>query len=413
MTAEQAALRGPLERAMSRVTAPDVVLAVSRGGERTVLSGGTAAADPDVPREDLSYELGSLSKTFTVLLLAALAADGVLGLDDPLAAHLPELPLGSPHARAITLRHLATHTSCLPRVPRDLLPAAVLHPRTNAYAGYGPGRLTSAFAATPVRRAPGTRWRYSNFALALLGAALEHTTATPYPALLAQRVLIPLGLTATTALPPTATGTAVPPAATGTAGPATATGAALPPTATGTAVPPAATGTAGPARLAVGHRADGRTPLPATEMAAFTPAGGVRATPGDLLGYAEALLDPDRGPLGRALREVQVPALRRGLGHRHTHTLTWYLHPAAAGPLLFHAGATFGQQSFLGFHPATGTAVIGFATRHDRTWALTNAAYALLQELSAAETARPRPGPRQPPRSVGLRENPLAEHRDR
>jgi CubicO group peptidase (beta-lactamase class C family) len=394
---------------MSRVTAPDVVLAVSRSGERTVLCGGAGAArravpreagshvpratDPDVhreagshvpreagshvPREELSYELGSLSKTFTVLLLAALAADGVLGLDDPLAAHLPELPLGSPHAREITLRHLATHTSCLPRVPRDLLPAAVLHPRTNAYAGYGPGRLTSAFAATPVRRAPGTRWRYSNFALALLGAALEHTTDTPYPALLDQRVLIPLGLTATTALPPTATGAAV------------------------------------PARLAVGHRSDGRTPLPATEMAAFTPAGGVRATPGDLLGYAEALLDPDRGPLGRALREVQVPLLRRGPGHRHTHTLTWYLHPAAGGPLLFHAGATFGQQSFLGFHPATGTAVIGFATRHDRTWALTNAAYALLQELSATETARPRPGPKQPPRSVGLRENPLAEHRDR
>lgn len=370
---------------MSRVTAPDVVLAVSRSGERTVLCGGAAAAGravpreagSHVPREELSYELGSLSKTFTVLLLAALAADGVLGLDDPLAAHLPELPLGSPHAREITLRHLATHTSCLPRVPRDLLPAAVLHPRTNAYAGYGPGRLTSAFAATPVRRAPGTRWRYSNFALALLGAALEHTTATPYPALLDQRVLIPLGLTATTALPPTATGAAV------------------------------------PARLAVGHRSDGRTPLPATEMAAFTPAGGVRATPGDLLGYAEALLDPDRGPLGRALREVQVPLLRRGPGHRHTHTLTWYLHPAAGGPLLFHAGATFGQQSFLGFHPATGTAVIGFATRHDRTWALTNAAYALLQELSATETARPRPGPKQPPRSVGLRENPLAEHRDR
>jgi CubicO group peptidase (beta-lactamase class C family) len=394
---------------MSRVTAPDVVLAVSRGGERTVLSGGTGAAgrsvpratDPEVhreaasdvpreaashipreagshvPRDELSYELGSLSKTFTVLLLAALAADGVLGLDDPLAAHLPELPLGSPHARGITLRHLATHTSCLPRVPRDLLPAAVLHPRTNAYAGYGPERLTSAFATTPVRRAPGTRWRYSNFALALLGAALEHTTATPYPALLDQRVLNPLGLTATTALPP------------------------------------AAPGAAGPARLAVGHRSDGRTPLPATEMSAFTPAGGVRATPGDLLGYAEALLDPDRGPLGRALHEVQVPVLRRGLGHRHTHTLTWYLHPAAAGPLLFHAGATFGQQSFLGFHPATGTAVIGFATRHDRTWALTNAAYALLQELSASETSRPRPGPRQPPRPVGLRENPLAEHRDR
>lgn len=56
-------------------------------------------------------------------------------------------------------------------------------------------------------------------------------------------------------------------------------------------------------------------------------------------------------------------------------------HPAAGGPLRFHAGATFGQQCFLGFHPATRTAVAAFANRHDRC-AVVGSGYALLQELA-------------------------------
>lgn len=335
-TADGTAVRGLLERAVAEVRAPDVVLAVSRGGRRTLVSGGSAP--PRAPREDLRYELGSLSKTFTVLLLAGLARDGVLGLDDPLAAHLPGLALPHPDARRITLRHLATHTSGLPRVPRDLVACALLRPYTNGYARYDTGRLLRAFANTRVRHSPGSRWHYSNLGIALLGPALEHATGTDYGTLLTGRVLGPLGLAATTSGP-------------------------------------------GDGPTAVGHRTDGRTPLPRTDMAAFAAAGGVRATPGDLLRYAEAHLMPGGTPLEPSLRDVLIPQLRRGLGHRHTHTLTWYHHPAPGGPLLFHAGATFGQQTFLGFHPATGTAVAGFATRHDRTCRIVKTAYALLYEL--------------------------------
>ncbi|WUH24050.1 beta-lactamase family protein [Streptomyces sp. NBC_00448] len=335
-----------MEEALTQVRAPDLVLAVSRAGRRTVATGGTA--DPRLPRTSLSYELGSLSKTFTVLLLAELAREGALGLDDPLAAHLPGLELPYPNSRAITLRHLATHTSGLPRVPRDLIPGALLRPYTNGYAGYDRERLLRTFARTRTRHAPGSHWHYSNLGLALLGPALEGALGSDYATLLTERVLRPLGLARTT----------IGPAAAGS---------------------PAAT-------AAIGHRPDGRTPLPSTDMAAFTSAGAIRATPGDLLRYAEALLSPDEAgapaPLRDALRDVQVPQLRRGLGHRHTHTLTWYLHPAPGGPILFHAGATFGHQSFLGFHPATATAVIGTATRHDRTCALINTCYTLLHSLT-------------------------------
>ncbi|NJP46132.1 beta-lactamase family protein [Streptomyces sp. PRB2-1] len=308
------------------------------------------AAHPDLERphhtpkrEELAYGLGSLTKTFTVLLLADLARAGALGLDDPLAAHLPGVRLPPGNARRITLRHLATHTSGLPRVPRDLLAGAVLRPYRNAYAGYTRERLLAALAGARLRHAPGTRWHYSNLGLALLGPALEHAAGAPYADLLTARVLRPLALTSTTLGP-------------------------------------------GPHPLAPAHRGDGRTPLPPAEMSAFAPAGGLFTTPADLLTYAEALLTPPpSSPLAPALADVRIPQLRRRTpGHRaEIHTLTWYQHPTPAGPLLFHAGATFGQQSFLGLHPPTRTAVAAFATRHDRTTAVVRTAYTLLHTLIA------------------------------
>ncbi|QNP74345.1 beta-lactamase family protein [Streptomyces roseirectus] len=321
-----------LDEALRMIDAPDAVVGVSRHGRRTL-----AGADGRV--RALRYELGSLTKTFTVLLAARLAQDGVLGLDDPLSAHLPV------RATPITLRHLATHTSGLPRVPYDLLPGALLHPRRNPYTGYGTGRLLAAFSRARPRHAPGTRWNYSNFGVSLLGLALSRTTGTPYARLLDERVLTPLGLTRTSATPaPTD---------------------------------------------AVGHRKDGTTRVPCTSMGAFAPAASVRATPGDLLTYTEAHLAPS-GPLADALRRVVVPQLRRGR-HGEGHTLTWFVHETPRGPLLFHSGATFGQQAFAGFHPASGTAVVAVANRHHRGCRLVPVAHDLLYGLATQAPGREEP----------------------
>ncbi|MFF4607728.1 serine hydrolase domain-containing protein [Streptomyces sp. NPDC001339] len=334
------ALADRLADAVARIDAPDVVVAVTRRGVRTVLTGGSALSPP-TPRHALRYELGSLSKTFTVLLLAELARAGALALDDPLSAHLPpDLPLPHPHSHRITLWHLATHTSGLPRIPADLVAGALLRPYDNAYAAYDTERLLRAFARTRPRNRPGTRWRYSNFGVALLGPAMSHAAGAGYPALLRERVLGPLRLT-------------------------------------GTTLGPGATGTD-----AVGHRTNGVTPVASADMGAFAASGAVRSTPGDLLGYLEAHLSPEDSPLSGPLRDVQVPLLRRGLRHRHTHTLTWYQHPAPHGPLLFHLGATFGQQAFLGYHPATHTGLVALATRRGHSCRLTGTAYDLLYALA-------------------------------
>ncbi|WP_336050979.1 serine hydrolase domain-containing protein [Streptomyces sp. CA2R101] len=338
------ALGDRLADAVTEIDAPDVVLAVTRHGRRTVMTGGSALAPP-TPRHALRYELGSLSKTFTVLLLAALARDGVLSPADRLVDLLPELPLPHPHSRRITLWHLATHTSGLPRIPPDLIAGALVHPYANGYARYDTERLLRTFARTRPRHRPGTRWRYSNFGSALLGPAMSGAAGAGYPALLADRVLRPLGLTDTT-LGPGTTGTD-----------------------------------------AIGHRTNGVTPVGSADMGAFAAAGSVRATPGDLLTYLEAHLSPDSTPLAGPLRDVQVPLLRRGWRKRHTHTLTWYQHPSPQGPLLFHVGATFGQQAFLGYHPASHTGLVALATRRGRTCGMISTAYELLYALAGDPSA--------------------------
>lgn len=347
------AIRERLRVASAGVDAPDVVFALSRAGRRTVVTGGTGPA-PDPPRPVLRYEVGPLSASYTVLLLTALARQGAVRLDDPLIARLPPLRLRFPAAaRAITLRHLATHTSGLPRLPAGLLPGAVLRPYGSGHDRYDTARLLDAFARTLPRHRPGAHWARSGFGVALLAVALEEAAGERYPTLLARHVLGPLGLTSTSTAP----------------GPRGA--------------------------VAVGHRGDGVTPVRPARVGAFAPAVGVRATPDDLLTYLEAQLVPGRTPLGAAVLDAQSPQLARGPSvRRETHTLAgWLQQRRDSGLLLYSGGPSPGQQAFLGFHRASGTALVALSTRRGRTSGLMATAYGLLVELSEGGLPRSAPPP--------------------
>ncbi|MDX6363512.1 MAG: hypothetical protein QOC85_2522 [Streptomyces sp.] len=328
------AVRQLLDAAVGAVDAPDVVFALSRGGRRTVRCGGTASPGP-VERHRLRYEIGSASKTFTGLLLAELAQSGRVSAGEPAAAFLdPGHRYGQ---NPVTLAHLITHTSGLPALPADFFVRALPAWHTNPYAGYPAERVTDAFLRRRPRHRPGTRWHYSNFGVAVLGHALVAATGTPWDELLTGRVLRPLGLH----------------------------GVAL---------------RAGTADTdATGHRKDGVTSTPPLVVGGFQAAGAVRATPHDLLTFLEAHLDPAGSPAADALWAVRRPVLRRGLGHRHVHTVAWFQHPTEHGPMYFHCGATLGQQAFLGFCPGTGTALAAVCTRRFRARdTFVPTAYALL-----------------------------------
>jgi CubicO group peptidase (beta-lactamase class C family) len=303
------------------VDAPDVVHAVSRHGRRTLHCGGTAPPPP-TPRQDLRYELGSASKTFTGLLLAQLIRRGVLSGGEPATVCLA--PARHRGATPVTLAHLLTHTSGLPALPPDFFPRSLPVWHTTPYARYPAERVIDAFLRRRPAPRPGTRWRYSNFGVAVLGHAVAAATGTAWEDLLTEQILRPLDLDDT------------------------------------------ALHAHGPGTDAAGHRKDGRTPVPAFDAGGFQAAGAVRATPHDLLTFLEAHLDPPDTRLAGALRAVRTPVLRRGLGHRHVHTTAWFRHPTDTGPLYFHGGATLGQQAFLGFRPDTGTALVALCTRRVR-----------------------------------------------
>ncbi|WP_328537628.1 serine hydrolase domain-containing protein [Streptomyces sp. NBC_00344] len=152
----------------------------------------------DAPRAEHGHDLdqfvqiGSLSKALTGTVLVRLASAGVLQLDDPI-----EQFLRAPARTGITLRHLAEHTSGLPRLPPRLR-------RFDPYASFGTHALDTVVQRLDslTGSAPGRTEEYSNLGYAILGAALSSAAGKPYEELLKQYVLAPLNVSDVTADPP-------------------------------------------------------------------------------------------------------------------------------------------------------------------------------------------------------------------
>ena len=105
---------------------------IDGGGHRLIADGQSGATDARPLDGDSVFEIGSITKVFTALLMAEMAQRGEVHLDDPVAEYLP--PEGRPRPykdKPITLLDLATHTSGLPRLPANLKVTDPMHPYTN------------------------------------------------------------------------------------------------------------------------------------------------------------------------------------------------------------------------------------------------------------------------------------------
>ena len=92
-------------------------------GRRIVSYGSLEKGDKRVLDGDTLYEIGSITKVFTSLLLADMAQRGEVKLDDPIAKYVPTTAkIPQREGRQITLVDLATHTSGLPRMPANFRP---------------------------------------------------------------------------------------------------------------------------------------------------------------------------------------------------------------------------------------------------------------------------------------------------
>ena len=167
---------------------------VSTAGRSVVAQGARSRTDSRAPAADSLFNIGSITKLFTAVLLADAVRRGELRMDDPVQRHLPAgYSMPTFEGRQITLTDLVTHTSGLPSAPDDFPPETDLA----AQASYGRKQFADFLARLRLTEPPGTRWNYSNFSYALLGEALAFRTQTEFKALMTKRVLVPLGLSNT------------------------------------------------------------------------------------------------------------------------------------------------------------------------------------------------------------------------
>lgn len=161
------------------------------GPPRFDMFGTLTASQPDTPAQRLLFEIGSVSKLFTGLLLAQSVLEGKVGLSTTVGSVLDEELAGAdPALRAITLEQLATHRSCLPRLPDNLAPADMADP----YAEYGHEHLYSALRALQLDGSAPCEVAYSNLGYALLGHLLERVHGASWATLVQRGITDPAGM---------------------------------------------------------------------------------------------------------------------------------------------------------------------------------------------------------------------------
>jgi serine-type D-Ala-D-Ala carboxypeptidase/endopeptidase len=340
---------GGLDQAVERIAARHgrkhvglVVGAVTSAGARSVVPVGRLRwPDGPAPRADTLFEVGSVTKVFTALLLAEAVTRGEVSLDTPLGDLLPAVDVPTRDGVAMTLEHLATHTSGLPRNPMPL-PAAI---RAQWKAGDGDpwevidrAALMTVLARSRLRRVPGTgRIAYSNVGAGLLGHALVAAAADgEFGDLVRSRICEPLGMADTVLLPDGDQS----------------------------------------AREAVGHRRRRRA-TGHWALAGLPGAGALRSTATDVLTFLHAQLRPDDTPLGPA---IALTHLERRPGGRLGIGLGWLRVPTRSGHvMLWHNGGTGGFRAFAGFVPGAGVGVVALA---NDLRSVDRAGLALLTDLS-------------------------------
>ena len=150
-----------------------------------------------LPNEKTVYEIASVTKLLTGLLLADMVVRGEVKLDDLLADLLPEgTALPQKGERPITLRDLATHRSGLPRLAPNFWETANRTPG-NPYTLFTREKVFESLADWKPEYEPQERYEYSNYGYAILGNILAAQKGKTYEELLGERILRPLGMAET------------------------------------------------------------------------------------------------------------------------------------------------------------------------------------------------------------------------
>src|SRR4051794_35467212 len=246
-----------------------VVGIVEPNGRRVVAYGNLANRDPRSVDGATIFEIGSISKVFTSLLLADMVNRKEVTFDDPAAKYLPAtVKMPERSGKSITLLDLSTHTSGLPRLPGNL---KLKDPR-NPYADYTVDDLYRFLSGYTLPRDPGSEFEYSNLGGGLLGHVLACRAGTDYESLIRRRITQPLGMPDT--------------------------GIAL--------------SSSMEKRMATGHNAM-LIPVANWDLTTLAGAGALRSSANDMLTLLEAFLGYTESPLGPAM--MATLGVRRPMGN--------------------------------------------------------------------------------------------------
>jgi CubicO group peptidase (beta-lactamase class C family) len=258
-----------------------------------------------------------VSKSFAATVVLMLAEEGRLDLHEPVGHWLPEAP---PSLPPMTLHHLLSHSSGIGHWEQTGVDPSALSTKDEV--------LRTVLRA-PLLSEPGTRFAYSSPGFLAAAVAVERATGTAFGQLLAERILQPLALTATTS------------------------------------------GTA-PRDVATGHHAGG--PVPVWDLSMMTGAGNMWSTADDLVVYAQALAtgrllserslalmrtthatldEPDRTPDGR----LEVTGYGYGL----------FIATFDGRPAYLHTGDNPGYKSLVGWLP-DGAGIVGLSNEDATRW---------------------------------------------
>lgn len=284
-----------------------VMVEVSEKGTRFVsygkLSKETSSLNAD---EKTIYEMGSVTKVFTGILLAEAVRRGEVKLDDPISKYLPTtVKTPTYNNKEITILDLATHSSALPRLPANLKPKDFANP----YADYTAQNAYDFLSDYKLTREIGTQYEYSNFAVGLLGHILSLRAKMSLDQLLITRILKPLGMNDTSfALPD-----------------------------------------AKKLRHAQGLNQD-NNPTSNWFWEALAGAGALRTTTADMAKFIAANLGLTKTSLFESLVEARK-MLRQGPDKSVKIGLCWHNFDVFGTEVFWHNGATYGFSSYLAIAP--------------------------------------------------------------
>jgi len=288
-----------------------VVGVTEPNGRRVVAYGNLANGDPRTLDGDTIFEIGSVSKVFTSLVLADMANRKEVALDDPAAKYVPEdVKMPERSGKSITLLDLSTHSSGLPPLPSNFNPKDPLNP----YADYSVDDLYQFLSSYTLSRDPGSEFEYSNLGGGLLGHLLAYRAGTDYESLIGTRITRPLvmpdtGITLSSSMKQ---------------------------------------------RMATGHNAM-LAPVANWDLPTLAGAGALRSSANDMLTFLEALLgykDSPLAPAMKAMLEVRRPAGQTEIG------LGWLIYSTDGREIAWHNGGTGGFRSFVGYDPTARIGVV-------------------------------------------------------